>query len=82
MKTIGTSIIALLLMSVAACGSSNSNLKTKVGEARTDVNESLERVEDEARPVVSPVAKRVDRAANQASAKVGLRDGSEAEKEK
>lgn len=82
MKLLGTAIMALFVASATACGASNSNISSKVSEARTDVNESLERVEDKARPAVSPVAKRVDRGANQAAAKLGLRKAAETDEAK
>lgn len=82
MKTIDTALFVLFVMSATACAGSNSNVKSKVSEARTDVNESLERVEAKARPAVSPVAKRVDRGADQAAEKLGLRRRPEEQKEK
>jgi hypothetical protein len=82
MKTLGPAIMAVFVASATACGASNSNIGEKVNAARTDVNESLERVEDKARPAVSPVARRVDRGANQAAQKLGLRETPATEKAK
>ena len=70
MKTMTISLIALL---TTACASSSSRLSAKVNDARTDVNATLGRVEAKARPAVRPVANRLDRGANQAAAKLGLR---------
>lgn len=80
MTTLKNASIAVLVACVTACAGSSSNVRSKVNEARADVNESLERVEGKARPAVSPVAKRVDRGANQAAEKLGLRTRSEPEK--
>jgi hypothetical protein len=82
MKLLGIASVAVFVVAATACGASNSNLGAKVSEARTDVNESLERVEAKARPAVSPVAQRVDRGADQAAEKLGLRETPEAQKAK
>jgi hypothetical protein len=68
-----TTIVALITLFATGCASSNSQLSAKVDSARTDVNASLGRVQAKARPAVRPVAQRVDRGANQAAAKLGLR---------
>lgn len=60
-----------LLPTASAC--SSTQLSSKVDDARSDVNASLERVEAKARPAVRPVAQRLDRGANQAARNLGFR---------
>lgn len=68
-------IVSITLLTTACAGS--SQLSSKVEEARSDVNASLERAEAKARPALRPVAQRVDRGADQAARKLGLRDRTE-----
>ena len=74
-----TTTIAVIALFATACAGSNSNLRSKVDETRTEVNQSLERVEAKARPAVRPVAQKVDEGANTAASKLGLRKGDDAE---
>ena len=71
MKTVPIYLIASLTI---ACAGSSSELRSKVDGARADVNQSLERVEEKARPAVRPVAEKIDRGANRAATKLGLRN--------
>ena len=71
MKTL---IVISVTLLTAACAGSSSQLASKVKEARSDVNASLERAEAKARPAVRPVAQRVDRGADQAARRIGLRE--------
>lgn len=71
-----TTTIALIALLATACAGSNSNLRSKVDDTRTEVNRSLERVEAKARPAVRPVAEKVDAGADEAKAKLGLRNHS------
>jgi Tfp pilus assembly protein PilP len=71
MKT--TASVALITLFATGCAGSNSQLSSSVDAARADVNASLGRVQAKARPAVRPVAQRMDRGANQAAAKLGLR---------
>jgi hypothetical protein len=68
-----TATIVLITLFAIGCAGSNSQLSSKVDGARADVNASLARAQAKARPAVRPVAQRVDRGANQAAAKLGLR---------
>lgn len=71
MKTILILMSIPMLATASAC--SSTRLSSKVEDARSNVNASLERAEAKARPAVRPVAQRLDRGAGEAARKLGLR---------